>query len=304
MVSHTYSKMSSDTGASVLKSNNNILTSNFLFPTHWKKHEVGLKLTGNFLSDNNDFSNNMVSAELGNKLEFRTGGFRWRPRHTIKTSSSESQNPDGTNSELDSKLAFECTHPNLWVLGRTKLKGQYDWRRKENEKGSNTKNRYYVELGLIKKFNRDYKLMLSSALDNEAYTTEVAAGGIQVSQRDPEHRTIMRIDLQGKVAEGVELGANAIWISTNESKITKYSASARLILPVIDLPIRSLLVMERREMDGLRPQELLQLETKVAYSFRNISLILSHRLTDEILVSEHYVYSEFLGKISRSFDIF
>lgn len=304
MLSHSYSKMSSDTGADVLKSTNNIFTGNMIYPTHWKKHEVGLRLMGNFLSDNFEYSSNMLSAELDNRLELRSGSFRWRPKHSIKATKGVSKNPDGGSDELDSKLALECEHPSFGPVGNLRIKGQYDWRRKINEKGSNTKNRYLVEVGVIKRFNSDYKLMVSTGLDQESYTLVAIDEGIEVPQREPELRKTLRVDFQGAIAEGLDLGANGMWIATNDSRITKYSASVRLIVPVIDLPVRSFLIKEYREMEGLPPQEVLQLETKLSYNFRNISLVISHRLTDETLITEHYVYSEFLGKISRNFDIF
>jgi hypothetical protein len=304
MLSHAFSKMSSDTGTDLVKSTNNIFTGNALYPTHWNRHEVGLRVIGNFLSNNKDYTNNMASAELGNTLHFRTAAIRWQPKHALKSTKGVSKNPDGSNTELDSKFIIDGDRPDLWVLGNVRVKGQYDWRRKISEKGTDVKNRYFLELGINKKFNRRYKLMTSVSVDNESYDLTPTDDTIEIPQKDPETRSSMRIDLQAIPVDGVDIGLNGMWISTNQSKIKKYSATLKVIIPLINLPIRSYVIKEYREMEGTRPQELLQMETKISYNFRNIGLVISHRLTDETLITEHYVYSEFLGKVSRNFDIY
>ncbi len=302
--SHSITKMSADTGAELSKSTNNILTGRLNYPTRWQQHEVGLLLHGNFLSDDKGYANDMVSAELANKLEFRGIGIRWRPQHTFKSSTNTSKNPDATSDELESKMAIDGERPNLWVFGDMRVKGQYDWRRKVNDVGTDTKNHYLAEMSFTKKFGRDHKLMLMAGVDNESFSFNVDESDIEIPTREDEVRKSLRFDLVTAPTAGVDVGINGMWVTTNNSRITKYSANVSIVLPIIDLPIRSMLISENRELEGLAPQKLFQLETKVSYNFRRISLVVSHRLTDETLITENYVYSEFLGKISRNFDVF
>ncbi len=303
-VAHSYSHLTSDTGTDLVKSDNNIVNATAIMPTNWHGHEASLRLNGNFLSDNKGFVNNLVSAELGNRMRFRGAGFRWRPRHTFKRTGSTSKNPDGTSDELDSKLIMEGNHPDLWVLGDLRLKGEYDWRRKVNHKGIDTEDRYVAEVGVMRRFGPAYRLMATAGVDREDYDFKVVDTDIELQPRPDELRRTLRMDLQAMPLKAFSAGLNGMWITTRESRITKYSVSVRFIVPYIGLPVRSFMIKERRELDGLRPQELLQLETKLNYNFRKIRLEVSHRLTDETLTTENYVYSEFLGKITRAFDVY
>ena len=316
MVSHSYSNMSSETGASLITSSNNIFMGNVSVPTHWHKHKASLRLMGNFLSDSSGFANDMLSAELGNSLEIKKAGFTWRPKHTLKSTVGTSINPDSSNDEQESKFGLEAEHPGLWRLGKIRFTGHYDWRSKGSDNGTDTKNRYAAELGLTKKMGKNYKLMVSGSIDKEAFKLIAAETDLDVRQRGDETRQSFRVDFQASPSEAFELGANGMWTTTSTAAveigapgaagatITKYSVSLRVIMPVIHLPLRTFLIKESREMEGLAPQSLLQIETKLSYNFRKISLVLSHRLTDETLTSENYVYNEFMGKISRNFDIF
>jgi hypothetical protein len=304
MVSHMYSKMSSDTGIDNVTSTNNILNGKAIMPTNWMGHEVSLNLNGNFLSDSKDYSNNSLFAELENTLAFPLLGFRWKPRHKFKTTTTEGKNPDTSGDELDSKLMVEGENRSLGILGMVRVKGQYDWRRKGDEVGADTKNSYLADLGVTRSFTDRLKLSVGASVNKETFNYEAFDSDASLPQREDEKRKTLRVGAEVSPAQFLNVNFKGDLVRTNKARISKFSIALNMRVPVINLPIRSLYSKERREVDGVLPQELIRLETKASYNFRKIRLLVSHSLMDETLTTEHYVYSEFRAKVSRSFDVF
>jgi len=304
-LSHNFSKLGSKTDASDVNSTNNILNGLVSMPTNWNQHRVDMRVVANLLSDDSGYVNNLYSAELTNRLEFRKAGFRWRPQHQLKSTRATQQSPDGKTTERESRLMVEGERPDVSFLGTLKLKGQYDWRSRKDDRGEDIKNRYLMEAGVTHRFGKHYKFQVIGTMENELYGNGAAdGGGDPVSLREDQHRKSLRLDLQAEPMPGMNLGINSIFITINESKISKYSLSLNWKIPRLKIPVRSYLISEKRELEGLDPQTLLQAETKLSYNFRQIHLVASHRLTKETLITEDYSYNEFRATVSRRFDIY
>ena len=307
-LTHSYFYMTSDTGVDYVSSRNNIVNGLINVPTHWKRHEFDLVASANILADSKGFRNNQYTSELRNRLEARQLGMRWRPRHNLKYSKGKQQNPFANSNEIESKFRIEGEHPRLGPLGSLRLMWDWTWRRRTNDKGVDSRNKTIGEVGLTKKFGRKYKLKAIAGWEKESFDfvdKEIEGSAHpDKNSREPELRQSFRIDSQLAPWSWFDLGANAMWIKTNEARITKYSISMSLRVPKLKIPIRTFITKEDRELIGVRPQKVFQAETKLSYNIRKIRLVVSHKYTDETLITERYTYSEFLAKVSRDFDIY
>lgn len=306
-VTHSFFNLSSETGTDQVKSTNNIVNALLNIPTGWNRHETDFLVNSNILSDSKDFKNSLYFTEMRNQLELRNLGFRWRPKHQVKYSKGKQENPDATNSEWDNKFLLDGENPRLGMLGALKVKGEYSLRHRNNARGNDTSKKYLSEVVMVRKFVSGYRLKLGAGWEKEAFDSEInqdLVGPVRLPKRTDETRRSYRIDIQTKPFAWMDLGGNAMRIKTNESKITKFSASLSVKIPKIKIPVKSFLLKERRELEGVRPQEWLRVETKSSYNFRKIRLVLAHQYTDETLLTENYTYNEFSIKIFRDFDIF
>ncbi len=305
-LSHNYSHLGSKTDASDITSTNNIFNGLLTVPTSWNQHRVDVRLVANLLSDDSGYANDLYSAEVTNSLELRAGGFKWRPRHQLKSTRAVQQNPDGKTTERESRLMVEGARPDLGFLGDLRLKGQYDWRNRKDGRGTDIKNRYLLEAGLTRRVGRRLKLQVVGTLENELYGGEASGEGADepVTRREDQHRRSLRLDFQAEPMQGMILGASSMYITINGSRIRKLSLSLNWKIPRLEIPVRSYLIKERRELEGLPAQTLLQAETKLSYNFRQIRLVASHRMISETLISEDYSYQEVRAVVSRRFDVY
>ena len=163
-----------------------------------------------------------------------------------------------------------------------------------------------MEAGLTRRVGRRLKLQVVGTLENELYGGEASGEGADepVTRREDQHRRSLRLDFQAEPMQGMILGASSMYITINGSRIRKLSLSLNWKIPRLEIPVRSYLIKERRELEGLPAQTLLQAETKLSYNFRQIRLVASHRMISETLISEDYSYQEVRAVVSRRFDVY
>lgn len=322
-LTHSYFNQRSETRTdsllSIVTSNNNIVNGVVNYPTNWQRHEVNLRVGANILSDSNFKKDSKYSSEVRNQLEWRNYGFRWNPRHSLKYSRGKTELTDPgitqsqrdlattTNNQWENRLMLTGENPQLGPLGTLKLRGEHGWRRRSNPGGTDTNRKYLGEVNLTKKFNEGYRVKVGSAWEKETFSADLVGDQgplIELPRRRDEVRKTVRIDLQTRPLSWIDLGYNAMKITTNESRITKYSASLALRVPGLNIPLKSFLSKERRELAGTRPQELFRVETRSSYNFRKIRLVLAHEYTHERLQTEDYTFGEFSVKVYRDFDIY
>ena len=306
-LSHVYSKMNSKTGMDQVTSTNNILNGLVNVPTHWHKHQVDFVLGANLLKDNKGLVNNKYNAEMRNLAEFRTGGLRLKPRHQFKLAKGKQENPSSSNSEIESRLSLEGEHPRLGTLGSLRFKFEYDWKKRGNESNDLTNNKYVSDLGLTRRFGKKYMAKVAFGYELETFGNVSKdpefSDQPEANAREAEKRRVFRFDVQAAPSPRVDFSLGGIWIRSNDSIISKYSGSISLKVPLVEIPLRTNFLKEKRELEGVRPQEIFQVETKIGYNWRKIRLTLSHKYTDETLVTENYTYNEFVVQVVRDFDI-
>ncbi|MEN8008394.1 MAG: hypothetical protein ABFS42_15400 [Candidatus Krumholzibacteriota bacterium] len=307
-LTHSYFYMTSETGVDFVSSRNNIVNGLVNIPTNWKRHEVDLLASVNLLADSKQFRNKQLTYEMRNRLEDKQLGMRWVPRHNLKYSKSKQEHPFSNSNEVESKFRLEGEHPNIGPLGSLRVMWDWTWRRRTNEKGVDSRNKNIGEVGLTRRFGRQYKLKVLAGWEKEAFDfldkeAELSAHP-GAPNREPELRQSFRIDGMANPVPWFDMSANAMWIKTNESRIQKYSVSVSLRIPKLKIPIKSYVSKENRELMGVPPQAVFQAETKLSYNIRKIRLVVAHKYTDETLLTERYTYSEFLAKVSRDFDIY
>lgn len=307
-LTHSYFYMTSETDVDRLSSRNNIVNGLVNIPTHWQRHEVDFLAGANLLSDSKTFRNNQYTTEMRNRLETRQVGMRWRPRHNLKLSKGHQENPTSDSNEIESKFRVEGEHANLGPAGALRVVWDWTWRRRTNDRGIDERNKTIGEVGLTRKFGRKYRLKAIAGWEKEIFDFEdkeqESSAHPDNPGREPERRQSFRIDGQLAPWRWIDMSANAMWIKTNDSRITKYSASLSLRIPKLGLPIKSFVSKENRELVGVRPQEVFQAETKMSYNIRKIRLVVAHKYIDETLITENYKYSEFLFRVTRDFDVY
>jgi hypothetical protein len=333
---HTLSDVSSEvssdsvTAENTVNSDNNIISGVYNHPTGWNRHQTDVLVNANILSNSDKMLDQKYSSEVRNHLEWRNSGFRWSPKHSVKYSKQRKKDEVETiyeskikrvvhSNEWENKLAVVGENPHVFWLGALKVRGEHNWRRRANPGESDTTQKTLGEIGLSKKFADGHRLKLGAAWEKETYNiepTEALFGSIELPKRDDEIRRTLRIDLQLKPASWIEVGGNAMSITTNESDISKLTASLSIRIPRLKIPIKSFLIKERRELGGVPlpgsllpvvgvpPLELLRIETSSSYNFRKIRVVLAHQYTAETLQTEDYTYGEFSIKLFRDFDIF
>ena len=112
------------------------------------------------------------------------------------------------------------------------------------------------------------------------------------------------MDLQLAPWDRFNLGLNAMTISQDGSSITRGGASLSANLPRVNVPIRSFIIAESRELEGLPKQTSLSWETRLSYRFRQVTLIVMHGLTRESVLTETYQFQEIQATLSRQFSVF
>ena len=136
-------------------------------PTSKLGYVLELRGTGTLLSDSNGIANDTFTAESISKMRFYGGGMLWRPRHRIKYLVGTQENPvddviiSSGATELNNRLRLEGTRSDLGSLGELRIVGEHEWRRRNDAVGSDTKNKILGELGLSRRFNRAWRLMIS-----------------------------------------------------------------------------------------------------------------------------------------------
>ncbi|HUU46157.1 MAG TPA: hypothetical protein VM118_10540 [Acidobacteriota bacterium] len=309
-LAHSYSRMSTASDVGDLRSTTHMITNQNTYPFDRLDYTIDLKNSITLLSDNKDYVNNQYSTDLTNRLTLIWVGVEWEPRSQIKYSYNTQRNPgeaDRPGNEIETRHALSGTIPRLGVLGVMKIKGEHIWRRREIGDVPDSKNRYFLDVSLTRKFGHKYRIMLMASKEKETYGDQPAQGtgiGLYNPARQDQLKSSYKIDLQLAPWDGFSLGLNAMTISQDGSRISRAGASLSANLPGLNIPIRSFVMTESRELEGLPKQTSMSMETKLSYRFRQITLIVIHGLTRENVLTETYQFQEIQAKLSRHFSVF
>jgi hypothetical protein len=311
-LSHSYNRMQSINFDDKLRSRTHVLNGQGNIPTMFSGHSIELRTTATFLADNKNYTNNQYMAGITNKLDRKSGRYKFRPQHELKYITSSVDNPIAgilsKSSETESRLRFEGERSRIPGLGVLRIKTDWEWRSRDTQTDTEVMNRYFGEIGISKEFTPRVMLTVSFNKELEVYTLDVkdlaAFGNSPPSPRPDQDRIMLRMHIQTRPWGDLNLGANGMIVNQNSSKISRFSLSLSGRLPGLNTPIRSFLVNESRELEGLPAQSLLQLEAQLSYRFREISLILAYSLNKEKLIAEDYTYSKIYAKLSRSFELY
>lgn len=308
-ISHNYINTSNETGDVLLKSTTQTVNNQLTYPVPVKSfsYEVDMKNSVTRLSDNMGYENSQYSTDIHNDFTFRIGGVMVEPRNQTKLSITSQKNPDQKGNEIENKIDIRTQLPEIKRIGEFIVKTSFEWRRKSSEGKSDIKRKYIFDLTYIRKFLENYKLTLLTTQERETYGGSTPTPGANPDQksaaRKPQVVSTYRIDLQAKPRKNIILGGNFMIIKQKSATITKMGLSAIADIPLLNIPVKSFVARQSRDLAGLPKQTQLTSETSLSYRFRQITFLLTFNLNRENLLNERYNYSEIYGKISRQFSI-
>lgn len=299
-----------------LRSTMNSFSGRLTYPSRRWDHRVSIRTNMNLLSDNSGFVNNQYVGELLNSMVLMKLGFEWQPRHNIRYTITSQETPL-QNSEENEKTEslrqnskeienrFGLTGEKSTALfGDLKINGEYTYRNRWDEVGSDTKSRYKADFLAIRKLKNDYRISLLANQEWEVSGgTAPTIGSGSASKSKTIYKSSYKIDVSAVLHKNFILGADIMIIKQGENLITKYGLSLNAIVPFIKIPVKSVILAESRKLAGQEEQTQLSIETKVSHRIRKISLTLQHVYQKEKLVFETYHASEIQGKISRQFGV-
>ena len=304
---HSFGKTSTKTDVTDVASDTNSLSGSATAPTGFGSHEAGVRGSATFLADNIGYRSRQYSGELNNRLDFRTAGIRWLPRHTLKYTTGTRENPDGSTKEIESAGTLGGEVLDFGPIGRVKLKGGLNWRRRETGTSTGTKATYLVELGLMSRSVSGAKIGFNTSHELQRFGRPIPVDGsdLEVSVRvmEDQIRHMYRVDLQSAVSS-FTAGVNAVLLTTNDTRIRRITASLSARVPVFNAPLRSSLMDEQRDLVGLPTQKLFEIQTRVSFSIRRVRLVVSHVYSRDRQITEEYRYQQILADLTRDFDIF
>lgn len=305
--SHSYTKMSSKTNVDDFESTTHLLSTRHTVPVSRLHYTFDLKNSATLMSDNRDYVNDQYGTDLTSSFDFRLGGIQWRPENQVKVSYNEQKNPDRAARELETRFVLAGDMSEIRKLGQIKFKGEYNWRKRAQGSDSRIKNRYLLDVSLTRKFNKKYRIMMMTSQEKEMYGGTTPVPGRNLSQRDParedQKKSSYKVDVQAEPVQGINVNANVMLMSQQSAKITRYGASISATIPGLNIPVRSFLVGETRDLAGFVESQL-SMETKLSYRFRQITITLAHSLIQQKLNNEKYKFQEIRAKISRQFTVF
>ncbi len=304
---HSYSRLSSLTGSSYLLSNTHMFSSHAKIPTGWSNHTIDIKNAATMVSDLTGYKNNQYSADIINGFAYRLGKIVIEPKNQTKLSYSTQKNPDQTGNEIENKTTLTGDFPRLSSIGKLRMRGGFNWRRKSAGTGYDTKKKYTLDLSLERRFFSKYKIILAATREKESYGGSTPTPGANPDQSSPSREDQIlqtyKIKVQANPVEELILAGDYMIINQNSARIEKFGASLIATIPFTNIPVKSFISAQSRMLKGMPKQTQMMIETKLSYRFRQITLVVSHSYNKENLRIEDYSYQEIMAKISRHFSI-
>lgn len=307
-ISHSFNSMSSKTEFSDLNSKTNTFSNRFYMPFKKLNYELDIKNSATLLEDNTGYANNQYSTRISNSIDLDLPGLLLEPQNEFKYSYSNQKKPDQSGTNIEDKFILSGEAPGLSSLGVLKFKGEIGWRNRSSAGTNDTQVRYALDVYLNREIVKGLKLGFMSSQEKETYGGSAPTPGSNRDQKNPAREdqglSSYKFDVQANPMKDLSISANYMIINQNLSQITKYSLSLIFSIPKIDIPVKSFIIKQTRNLEGLPGQTQLVWETKVSYRFRSVVLVLNHSLIEEDLLNEKYNFQEIQAKISRQFDVF
>ena len=307
-ISHSYNRSITTTNVDRVVSNMNQFSGRLRSPRRWLRHRLDLRGDIALLSDSRGYVNNQYTITVGNRLGLRWGRMDLEPRHELKFTRSNQQNPHQSSDEIDTRIGVRGDMSRHPLLGNLSFRLEYNYRNKYDDVGSDIRNRYIFDLAIIKKLSSHYRLILLTTQELEMYggTAPTAGTGTDgaTRQRPNLHKASYKVGAQLNPAEGLTLDVGFMVVSQNGTHINRFNASLAAVVPWLDLPIRSFVTSERRDVTGLPSQSNLLSETKLSYRFRDITFVLTHTYSREVLITQSFSFYELRMEVSRRFSMF
>jgi hypothetical protein len=307
-ISHSYNWLSTESTGDSISSTTHMITNQNTLPIERLNYTLEVRNSATLLSDSKNYVNNQYSTDITNTFDIRLWGVAWQPRNQTKLSKNRQENPTKEGGELENRLMLSGDITDFSVLGDVKFKGEYNYRNRELGDGAtSSKKRYVFEFSSVKKFSGKYRISFLTNQEKETFGGSEPEPGDNPKQYDPARadqiKGIYRIDVQAEPIPNLNVGGNVMTIRQNSSSIMRYGASLSAKVPKLGIPIRSFIIAESRQLEGLPKQTQFVMETKVSYRFRQITVTLSHSVIRENLLTEEYTFQEIIGKISRHFSL-
>lgn len=340
-------------------SKTNIITNQVTIPNEkFYGHVAAFRTSANILSDNSGYKNNQYSMDVINKFSKRFGRIIVNPKNLTKYSITNQQtrkllidnssldttfsSNKGTSKELESRFFVGADMTDNKILGDLRTSLEYGYRKKFDEKGDDVKNRYMVNLNIIKKFGRKYKASFLTTQEKEVYDVYTLID--QIKTHDKSRKDIKEsYKFDAMIAPWNDFIFSAGYMiiyqtskdiitsdsmKINESTIKKITFSIDFKLPLLKLPVKSFYSKDIRELSQThfdtpsgttfdvnsfpRYSTETSLTTKISYQFRKIALIFTHEYKKEFqgdnklipFDDKTYSFHEITGKITRRFNIF
>lgn len=300
---HSYSTSSAIVDVDTLTSDMNMVNVRLSYPSSRWNHRVDVKGNVSFLSDNSGYANNLYASDITNTFAVRRYGTLLKPKHQFKVAKNIQENPNKISNEIESKSTLIAELPRFRLLGDMRMRGEHSYRKRSDEVGSDTKTRYILEGTLRRKFGNGYRLTVMAVNEWEKFGGSAPSGGT-TEPKPMVHKASYKIDLQGEPIEDLIVQANVMLISQTGTSIKKFGLSLLGDLPLINIPIKSFLLYETRDLANLPRQTQTTIETKTNFRVRKITLILKHAYRHENQLFESYSVNEFAAEIARNFDVF
>jgi len=272
------------------------------YPSRKWGHRFDLNTNVTLLTDNTGYSNNQYTGEIGNSLQFWWWGTKWLPRHNLKYTNSVQDNPSQGSQEIETRFSLIGEKSTL-LLGDLRLKSEVTYRNRWDDIGTDIKSRYVIDMMIMRKLGANYRVNL---LANQEW--EVTGGSAPTlsgssSSGNVRYKSSYKFDLNAAPHKNINLTGSIMIIKQGDNSINKFGISVNAIVPVIKLPVKSILSAESRSLGGQDPQKQFSLDTRVSHRIRKISITVRHIYQREKLLFETYSVNEIQGKISRQFDI-
>jgi hypothetical protein len=263
-----------------------------------------------------DYINDKYRTDFTGNFDFKWRGFKFAPSHQFKYSRTTQENPDLTTNEVETRFALMTTTPATALLGSAKLNGEIRYRNRYDTVGSDNQTKYSFDASVSRPLGDMFRLNFMTNQEYEVYGGDAPVSG---REKQPQFRSSYKLSLQATVSARLS-GSLDYMLITQSTKaykrvddrdvlvdektvIEKFGAALLLDIPKINLPIKSFLSAQIRDLGDLPNQTQFSIETKTNYQIRKIVLTLSHSYRREKQLFETYGYHEILGKISRQFSL-
>jgi hypothetical protein len=230
------------------------------------------------------------------------------PKHQFKFALNEKEGPHQISRELETRTSLIGEFLSSRLLGDVRVKGQYGYRKKFDDAGSRINKKVLFDFSVTKTFSDRYRMMLLSIHENESFGGTTHSSGSNpnkaTSARPSQYKASYKVDLQMIPVEDVMLTGNYMIITHAITTIQKFGISVNAILPYLEIPFKSYVISELKDLSSAPRQVRINMETKLSYRFRQVVLVLTHSYSREKLVKQTYTSHQINADLRRSFSVF